>query len=173
MHRVSQRPTVRGATMRAVVVAVLLASTVAVAKPWNGIEPGSTTRAGVVEKFGEPNKVLKVNGKEILAYMGKNAIRGTAQAQFRMDKAGIVERIDVFPAATIDLESVVNRYGPACPANKPVPLNPCYLKKVTDDFRTYLHYPQLGLAAFLSEDGKSVGSFVFQADMRQAREAQR
>ena len=35
-----------------------------------------------------------------------------------------------------------------------------WAKKITDDFKTYLVYPKLGLAIFLKEDGKTVFSFT-------------
>lgn len=159
--------------MRVAVVALLLASTVAVAKPWNEIAPGSSTRAQVVEKFGEPSKVVKVDGKEILAYMGQKAIKGTRQAQFRMDRGGVVERIDVFPGPVIDLDTIVNSYGSACPADGTIPAKPCYLKKVTEGSRMYFDYARLGLAVFFNPDGKTVNSFVFRPDARAAQEAQR
>ena len=50
--------------------------------------------------------------------------------------------------------------GPACPSGKQ-PASPCYVKKLTDDFRTYLLYPRLGVAIFFNEDGKTVHTFIF------------
>ena len=67
---------------------------------------------------------------------------------------------DVFPGPVIDKESVESTYGNACPAGK-APAGPCYQKKLTDDFRTYMLYAKLGLAVFLNEDGKTVHSFIF------------
>ncbi len=58
--------------------ATLLCSTLALAKPWNGIEPGVSTRDEVVAKFGNPTKAVKGgDGKEILAYLKDQAIKGT------------------------------------------------------------------------------------------------
>ncbi|MGZ3457302.1 MAG: hypothetical protein ACXU86_02235 [Archangium sp.] len=144
------------------IVAVLLAAAPAVAKPWQGVEPGQTKREQLLQKFGEPSRVVTPEGKEIIAYFDQKAIKGTKQVQFKVDPGShLVERIDVFPGPVIDKESVESTYGPACPASGKVPSNPCYQKKLTDDFRTYLLYPKLGLAVFLNEDGKTVHSFIF------------
>jgi hypothetical protein len=145
-----------------VLVAVLIAALPAVAKPWQGIEPGVSKKDEVTQKFGEPSKVKdEQRGKEILAYFGKEAIKGTTQAQFKVDTATkVVERIDVFPGPIIDKDAIENSYGPACPSG-PAPATPCYVKKVTDEFRTYYLYSKLGLAIFFNEDGKTVHSFIF------------
>jgi hypothetical protein len=143
------------------IVAVLLAAAPAVAKPWQGIEPGQSKRDQVIQKFGEPSRIVTNEGKEIIAYLEQKAIKGTKQVQFKVDPGTqLVERIDVFPGPVIDKESVESTYGNACPAGK-APAAPCYQKKITDDFRTYLLYPKLGLAVFLNEDGKTVHSFIF------------
>jgi hypothetical protein len=143
------------------IVAVLLAAAPAVAKPWQGIEPGQSKRDQVIQKFGEPSRVVTSEGKEIIAYFEQKAIKGTKQVQFTVDPGTQqVERIAVFPGPVIDKESVESTYGNACPAGK-APAAPCYQKKITDDFRTYLLYPKLGLAVFLNEDGKTVHSFIF------------
>lgn len=145
----------------ALVAALVVAAVPAFAKPWNGIEPGTSKRADIIKKFGEPSRVVPSDDKEVLAYFEKEAIKGTSQAQFKVDtKTQVVERIDVFPGPVIDKETIENNYGPACPAGK-MPATPCYLKKLTDDFRTYYLYPKLGLAIFFNEDGKTVHSFIF------------
>ncbi|MBX5482783.1 MAG: hypothetical protein IRZ16_13220 [Myxococcaceae bacterium] len=137
-------------------------SSAAWARAWKGIDPGTSTRADVIEKFGPPSRTVKSGDKEILAYLGKQAIKGTTQTQFKVDpKTGVVERIDVFPGPKIDKAAIENSYGKACPPG-PLPDSPCYLKKVTDDFRVYFHYPRLGLAIFFNPDGVTVNSFIFQ-----------
>jgi len=142
-------------------IAVLWASA-AGAKPWNGIEPGVSHRDDVAKKFGEPSKTVVVESKEILAYVGPRAIKGTTEAQFKIDTASkLVERIDVFPAPMVDREAVESTYGPPC-APGTSPAKACYVKKLTDEFQTYFLYAKLGLAVFWNEDGKSVKSFVFQ-----------
>ncbi len=143
------------------ILAVLVFAVPATAKPWQGIEPGVSKREDIVKKFGEPSRTVTQDGKEIIAYLGKEAIKGTTQAQFKVDPGSqLVERIDVFPRPVIDKDTIENSYGPACPSG-PVPANPCYLRKLTDDFRTYFLFPKLGLAIFFNEDGKTVQSFTF------------
>ncbi|MGQ0506105.1 MAG: hypothetical protein ACT4TC_12395 [Myxococcaceae bacterium] len=142
----------------------------AYAKPWNGIEPGTALKADVVKKFGTPSRVVTTDGKEVLAYFEKQAIKGTTQAQFRVDPTThTVERIDVFPGPVIDKETVENTYGVLCTPNQAVN-TPCYVKKLTDDFRTYLLYSKQGVAIFLNEDGKTVHSFIFQTQKSAAKE---
>lgn len=142
-------------------IALLLASGAA-AKPWNGIDPGTSKKADVIAKFGEPTQAIPSEGKETLAYLGPKAIKGTTQAQFKIDTATqVVERIDVFPGPVIDRQMVEESYGPACPTAGPAPRDPCYVKKVNDSFRTYFIYMKLGLAVFFKEDNKTVSSFVF------------
>jgi hypothetical protein len=140
---------------------VLLASTPALAKSWQGIDPGTSKRAQIVEKFGEPSRTATSDGKEVLAYFEKSAIKGTKQVQFRVDPATqLVERIDVFPSVAVDRDMVENTYGPPCPSGKETKAV-CYVKKMTEDFRTYLVYQRSGLVVFLQEDGKQVHSFTY------------
>lgn len=149
-------------TLRTTAVAALaLLALPALAKPWNGIDPGVSKRAEVLEKFGTPSRTVTQDGKEIIAYFQSEAIKGTTQAQFRVDpKSGVVERIDVFPGPVVDKDTIEASYGPMCPSGKQ-PATPCYQKKITDDFRTYFLYPKLGVAIFFNEDGKTVQSFIF------------
>jgi hypothetical protein len=144
------------------IVAVLLATASVVAKPWHDIEPGQSKRGQVLQKFGEPSRVVSADGKDVIAYLDQKAIKGTKQVQFKVDPGTqIVERIDVFPGPVIDKETVEGTYGAACPTSGKAPPAPCYVKMMTDDFRTFMHYPRLGLAVFLNEDGKTVHSFIF------------
>lgn len=146
-----------------VLLLALFVPALAHARSWNGIEPGVTSREEVVRRFGAPTKMLTVEGHQVLAYTGTSAIKGTAQAQFRVDsQTGLVDRIDVFPGPVVDKEAVESTYGPPCPAGQaPAPAN-CYQKKLTEEFRTYFFYAHLGLAVFFEEDGDHVQSFVFQ-----------
>ncbi|XXF75538.1 hypothetical protein P2318_21030 [Myxococcaceae bacterium GXIMD 01537] len=147
--------------MRTLALVTVLAAVPALAKPWQGIDPGVSKREEVIKKFGEPSRTVTTDGKEILAYFEKEAIKGTSQAQFKVDPTTkLVERIDVFPGPVIDKATIEDTYGGACPAGKQPP-SPCYLKKLTDDFRTYFLYSKLGLAIFFNEDGKTVHSFIF------------
>ena len=143
------------------IVAVLLAAAPVVAKPWQGVEPGQSKREQIIQKFGEPSRVVTSEGKEVIAYFDEKAIKGTRQVQFTVDvDTQHVERISVFPGPVIEKESIESTYGPACPSGK-MPATPCYQKKLTDEFRTYLFYTRLGLAVFLNEDGKTVQSLTF------------
>lgn len=131
-------------------------------KPWNGITPGVSSRDDVLKKFGEPSKIVSSGGRDVLAYQKGKLIKGTTQAQFRVEqKTGLVERIDVFPAPVLTLEDISNAYGPACTPQAPeTPDRPCYLKR-DDDKRSYVVYVRLGLAVFFNADGKTVQTFAF------------
>jgi hypothetical protein len=146
------------------VLLVLVLPTPAQARAWNGVEPGVTSKEEVVKRFGPPSKTLSFEGHQVLAYNGASAIKGTAEAQFRVDPAtGLVERIDVFPGPVVDRETVESSYGPPCPAAGPPASGTCFQKKLTEDFRTYYLYPRLGMAVFFDEEGDKVKSFVFQS----------
>ena len=104
------------------ITAVLLFAIPAAAKPWQGIEPGVSKREEIIQKFGEPSRLVTNDNKEIIAYFSKEAIKGTTQAQFKVDATTkIVERIDVFPGPVIDKETIENSYGPACPSGPSPP----------------------------------------------------
>jgi len=141
-------------------IAVLLPA-LALAKPWNGITPGETPKAEVVKRFGEPSKKLAQGDKEVMAYIGDQAIKGTPQAQFVI-KEGKVEQMVVFPATTLELPEIEDTYGKACAVvEKNGKAAHCYHKQLTDEFRTYLWYKRLGLVVFLNEDKKTVHSIIF------------
>ena len=154
----------RAPRLRFLLAPMLLLPLAVLAKAWNGIEPGVSHRDEVVKRFGPPNKTLTVSGKEVLAYTDTTAIKGTSQAQFRIDPStGVVERIDVFPSATVDRETVENTFGPACPRPGAPQPAACFQKRLTDDFRTYFVYARLGLAVFFEESEDRVQSFVYTA----------
>src|SRR3712207_4173397 len=95
----------------ALVLALTGLSLPALAKPWQGIDPGVSKRAEVLEKFGTPSRTVTQDGKEIIAYFQAEAIKGTTQAQFRVDpKTGTVERIDVFPGPVVDKDTIEASY---------------------------------------------------------------
>jgi hypothetical protein len=153
------------------IVSLTLLAASASARPWNGIEPGVSTREDVTKKFGDPTKVVSTEGKDVLAYLGHNAIRGTQQAQFKVNPTSqVVERIDVFPGPVIDRDAIENTYGHACAAG-PGATNPCYVKKVDERFRTYFQYVKVGLVIFFNDDGKTVESFVFTAPKKEVAPA--
>ena len=149
---------------RTLLVTLLLVAGAASAKAWNGIEPGVTRRDEVIKRFGPPSKTITVSGKEVLAYTDSAAMKGTSQAQFRVDPATrLVERIDVFPATVVDHETVEATFGPICPKTGAPQPAACFQKKLTDDFRTYYVYARLGLAVFFDETEDRVQSFVYTA----------
>jgi len=155
---------VRRARLSCLFLLVLLLPPLAHARAWNGVEPGVTGKDEVLKRFGPPTKTLSLEGHQVLAYNGASAIKGTAEAQFRIDPAsGLVERIDVFPGPVVDRETVESSYGPSCPAAGPPATGNCFQKKLTEDFRTYYLYPRLGMAVFFDEEGDKVKSFVFQS----------
>lgn len=131
-------------------------------KPWNGITPGVSTRDEVVKKFGDPTKVVTAGGQEVLAYQKSNPIKGTTQAQFRVDlNTHKVARIDVFPEPRLTLDDIAQAYGPACTAQAPeTHERTCYLKR-EEPRRMYVVYVRLGLAVFFNGDLKTVQSFAF------------
>jgi hypothetical protein len=144
------------------IVAAAAFSRPAFAKPWNGITPGSSTKVDVVKRFGEPTKKVSEKGKEVVAYIGEQAIKGTTQTQFTLNASGVVEQIVVFPSSQVDKATVEDNFGPPC-SGAPASAAACYTKKLTDDYRTYFWYKRLGLVIFFTEDGKSVYSFMYNA----------
>jgi hypothetical protein len=151
-------------TTGSVILTALLVSAVALAKPWQGIEPGTSTRDDVVKAFGEPSKTLLTkDGKEAIGYFGAKAPKAAQQAQFRIDpKTNLVERIDVFPASPVLKKQLIEKYGEECPEGI-LPEQPCYVKKVTEDLKPYFLYVRLGLAVFFKSDGDTVQTLVFTA----------
>jgi len=148
------------ASMRSTIfLCLLLLPAAAAAKPWNGIDPGTTVRADVVKKFGLPSKVTVVGAHEVLTYLKEKAIKGTVQSQFRVEKeSGVVNRIDVFPEPIMVREDIENSYGAAC---APGETDGCYLLRTQEKKPPYFLYAKLGLAIFFREDAKTVQSFAF------------
>ena len=147
--------------MRLAIFLCVMVSAAAWAKPWNGIDPGTTTRSEVVKKFGEPSKVTVVGSHDVLTYLKEKAIKGTVQSQFRVEtETGVVDRIDVFPAPEliIDQEAIEKSYGAECATGERAG---CYLKRTQDKKPPYFLYARLGLAIFFLDDGKTVQSFAF------------
>ena len=146
--------------MRILVLSLGLVAATAAAKPWNGIEPSVTSKDAVVKKFGEPTKVIIAGDHEVLTYSHQKAIRGTAQAQFRVVAAsGLVDRIDVFPAVELILDqaAIEKSYGAQCEGQE---REGCYLLRTQEKKPPYFLYAKLGLAVFFKED-KTVASFAF------------
>ncbi len=139
---------------------LMMVSGVAIARPWQGITPGGSSCIDVVGKFGEPTKKTSARGQEVLIYSGLQAISGTAQAQFKCDPATKeVQRIDVYPAMALEVESIEQTYGIECDPDEHH--EPCYTKKETPQHRVYFLYAKVGLAIFFKEDKRTVQSFTF------------
>jgi hypothetical protein len=146
--------------MSRIVFIVLLLPLAALAKPWNGVEPGKSKGTDVVLRFGEPSKKVEARGQTVLVYTRAKAIKGTVQAQFKLNtQSQVVERIDVYPAPVIDLDAIEASYGVACAAEGPV--EPCYHRRESGEKKSYLLYLKLGLAIFFKPDGRTVQSFAF------------
>jgi len=140
-------------------IAVLLPLSV-LAKPWNGIDPGSSKSQDVVLKFGEPSRKVDARGQTVFVYYKERAIKGTVQSQFKVNpKTNVVERIDVYPAVVIDQQAIEESYGPRCEGDEPK--EPCYHRRDQEGKKSYLLYAKLGLAIFFKPDGKTVLSFAF------------
>lgn len=144
-------------------LALLLALTplLALAKPWQGINPGGgSSELDVVARFGEPSRKLTARGQLVLVYSGAQAIKGTVQAQFKCDlTTKEVQRIDVYPEPLIDIAAIEKSYGRSCESTGGT--EPCYWRKETAQKHPYFLYPKLGLAIFFKEDDKTVLSFAF------------
>jgi hypothetical protein len=141
---------------------MLLSAVPAAAKAWNKITPGTTTRDEVVAKFGEPTKTTKAKGLEVLVYTKEQVIKGTTQAQFKVNpETKVVERIDVYPEPEITPDDIENSYGGECDKKKPV--EPCYQRRAGEGKKSYFLYVKLGLAIFFKDkdDGQVVQSFTF------------
>jgi hypothetical protein len=129
----------------------------ALAKPWQGISPGTSSALDVIGKFGTPSRKLEKDGQTILVYLGVQAIKGTTQAQFKLAPGTqTVARIDVYPALTIDVPALEESYGPKCQTSNPP--EPCYVIK--EGPRPSFIYPKLGVAVFFKANG-TVLSFAF------------
>jgi hypothetical protein len=142
---------------------ILLAPLTSWAKPWKGITPGASTRADVLQTFGEPTKKVKTGDKEVLAYLGEHAISGTTQAQFTVLSNGKVEQIVVFPATTLEITEIEDTYGGSCAAAEKAgkQVAACYSKMLNDEFRAFFWYKRLGLVVFFGDDKKTVQSITF------------
>lgn len=120
--------------------ALLAVPRVAPAKAWQGISPGTSHRADVLTRFGEPSTQGKLDGRNALVYRGDRAITGTRQAQFVVRDDGVVAEVNVFPAAQLDRDAVEGTYGKGAQ------------KTFTDDFRSVWIYRALGVTVFFTKD---------------------
>jgi hypothetical protein len=130
--------------MRPIHLAILLWCAVpgaAAAKAWQGIQPGQSTRADVVARFGEPSTQGRHGGRTVMVYKGDQAISGTRQAQFFPREDGVILEVLVFPAATLEREAVEGTYGKGAH------------KSFTDEFQPAWVYKALGVTVFFGKDG--------------------
>ena len=144
-------------------VAVLLAAVPAVAKPWQGIEPGVSKRDDVMKKFGEPSARVTSDGKEIHRLLRQGGDQGHHPGPVQggpATQAGRAHRRLPRPGHRQGDHREHLRPGLPTAAGARQPRR-ATIKKITDDFRTYYLYPKLGLAMFFNEDGKTVQSFIF------------
>jgi hypothetical protein len=111
------------------------------AKAWQGITPGASTQADVVNRFGEPSTRGKLEGRTAVVYKGDQAISGTKQAQFLVGEDGTVAEINVFPATQLDKDAVEGTYGKSAQ------------KTFTDDFRPVWIYRPIGVMVFFGKEG--------------------
>ena len=133
--------------MRSIRLAVVLLLALALpalarARAWKGINPGATTQAEVVEKFGEPTTRSKRGGRTILAYYGEQALEGTRQAQFHVDAQGVIVEITIFLTAQLDADSIEGTYG-----------KPPQRTFVEDTFQKVWLYPQQGVTVYFNKEG--------------------
>jgi hypothetical protein len=119
-----------------------LAPVLAGAKPWKGVNPGTSTLQEVVERFGEPTTRTKRTGRTVLAYYGEQALEGTRQAQFHVDAQGVVTEITIFLTAQLDQDSIEGTYG-----------KPPQRTFVEDTFQKVWVYPQAGVTVYFGKDG--------------------
>lgn len=112
------------------------------ARAWRGVEPGVTSQAQVIARFGEPTTRAKRGGRMVLAYHGDAAPEGTRQAQFHLDAAGAVQEITVFLAAPLDAETIEGTYG-----------KPPRRTFVEATFRKVWVYPAEGVTVYFDQDG--------------------
>jgi len=140
-------------------LAVTLLPALAQARTWNGVTPMETKRADLITKFGEPSKAIKQGEKEVVAYIGPKAIKGTTQAQFTVNAAGVVESIVVFPATKLEVGEIEEMYGKSC--EKGGEPQSCYVRQLADDFKVFFWFKRMGLIVFFAEDKKTVHSFMF------------
>lgn len=145
---------------RLLIVLCLCGAPAALAKPWQGIEPGVSKKADVLAKFGQPSKTLDARGKTVLLYEDKLAIKNTVQVQFKLAQGTeVVERIDVYPLVILSSADIEKSYGTSCDADEPTVT--CYVKKETDRGGLYYLYNKLGLAIFFKDDNNTVQELAF------------
>jgi len=128
--------------MRTLAFLLALVPSLAAARPWQGITPGTSTQQEVQERFGEPTTRTKRTGRTILAYFGDQALSGTRQAQFHVSDAGVVQEITIFLTAQLDADTIEGTYG-----------KPPQKTFVEDTFQKVWLYPSQGVTVYFGKDG--------------------
>ena len=146
-------------SIRLALVLTLALPVLAQARAWKGVNPGVTTQAEVVEKFGEPSNRAKRGGKSVLAYYGEQALEGTRQAQFHVDAQGVIVEITIFLTAQLDAESIEGTYG-----------KPPQRTFVEDTFQKVWLYPQQGVTVYFGKEG-NVEALTFAPGTKAAAKA--
>lgn len=126
----------------ALLLLVCLLPVGAEARPWKGVNPGTTTIQEVVDKFGEPTTRTKRGGRSVLAYYGDQALEGTRQSQFHLDAQNVVVEITIFLTAQLDAASIEGTYGKAPQRTF-----------VEDTFQKVWVYPTEGVTVYFGKDG--------------------
>ena len=147
-------------SIRLALVLTLALPVLAQARAWKGVNPGVTTQAEVVEKFGEPSNRAKRGGKTVLAYYGEQALDGTKQAQFHVDAQGVIVEITIFLTAQLDAETIEGTYG-----------KPPQRSFVEDTFQKVWLYPQQGVTVYFGKEG-NVEALTFSPGTKGAPKAQ-
>ncbi len=138
-------------SIRLALVLSLALPALAHARAWKGVNPGVSTQAEVVEKFGEPSNRAKRGGRTVLAYYGEQALEGTKQAQFHVDAQGVVVEITIFLTAQLDADTIEGTYG-----------KPPQRSFVEDTFQKVWLYPQQGVTVYFGKEG-NVEALTFTA----------
>ena len=141
----------------------------AIAKDWSGVRPGVSTMKDVKRHLGEPTKEFKPSsGAYVKAWSyqfsrGLAKRKGVRQANFYFDSKGICRRIDMFPSMKLKLKDIEAAYGDESH----------YRRGLTSAFQRYVFYSEIGLAAFIEDDGETVFSLQFLESMETRRKAAR
>jgi hypothetical protein len=134
----------------AFVAAVLLGPSLAEARAWKGVNPGTSQQGEVVQRFGEPTARTKRGPRTVLAYFGEQALEGTKQAQFHVDGSGTVQEITIFLVAPLDAETIEGTYG-----------KPTQKTFVEDTFQKVWVYAGQGVTVYWAKDGSGAEALSF------------
>ena len=134
----------------AFLVAVLVGPSLAQARAWKGINPGTSQQGEVVQRFGEPTSRTKRGPRTVLAYFGDQALEGTKQAQFHVDGAGTVQEITIFLVTPLDADTIEGTYG-----------KPTQKTFVEDTFQKVWVYGAQGVTVYWAKDGSGAEALSF------------